>query len=392
MVKRIIRPLSVLLCAVLVALQLPITPVDASSPSSEIRAIEKQLAELDAKKQEYEQRIDEINAAESTALQTKSSLEEQIGVLEQKISSTTELIAQYDALIAQTEEQIAGKSDEIDAKFNEFLERMRISYEDGFVNYLVLILESESLTDLMMNTERTADMLEYERTLMNGLETEKGTLEESKASLEAARAAQKEAKSALESDRKEVEGRRTEVNSYINTLTNDEEMYQQMLEEAWAADEELNARLEAALAALAAKEVKQHPVSDGSLIWPVSVNYNTISSPYGTRTIWGRQSFHYGIDIPAPAGSNVYASQAGVVEYSEWHYSYGNFVVINHGGGYTTLYAHNTSNAVSVGQTVAQGDVIAYVGTTGSSTGNHCHLEVRYNGAHQNPLNFLTQP
>lgn len=392
MVKRIIRPLSVLLCAVLVALQLPITPVDASSPSSEIRAIEKQLAELDAKKQEYEQRIDEINAAESTALQTKSSLEEQIGVLEQKISSTTELIAQYDALIAQTEEQIAGKSDEIDAKFNEFLERMRISYEDGFVNYLVLILESESLTDLMMNTERTADMLEYERTLMNGLETEKGTLEESKASLEAARAAQKEAKSALESDRKEVEGRRTEVNSYINTLTNDEEMYQQMLEEAWAADEELNARLEAALAALAAKEVKQHPVSDGSLIWPVSVNYNTISSPYGTRTIWGRQSFHYGIDIPAPAGSNVYAAQAGVVEYSEWHYSYGNFVVINHGGGYTTLYAHNTSNAVSVGQTVAQGDVIAYVGTTGSSTGNHCHLEVRYNGAHQNPLNFLTQP
>lgn len=395
------RALCALLCAVLVVLQLPTVISDAASTSSEIKNIEKKLEEIEKKQQEYEDKLDSLSSDTASALETKSSYETQISVTEQKISSTTELIAQYDVLIAEAEAQIAGKSDEIDAKFEEFLERVRVSYEDGFVNYLVLILESESLTDLMMNTERTADILEYERSLMNSLEAEKGTLEESKASLEAARAAQQEAKAALDADKKGLEEKRSELDSYITSLENDTAKYEQMLDEAIEADAALNKELEKALAALAEQEKQaqqsggstvQHPVSGGVLIWPVGIEYNVVSSPYGNRTVNGRPDFHNAVDIPAPAGSPVYAAQAGTVVYSQYHYSYGNYVVINHGGGYTTLYAHNTSNAVSVGQTVTQGQVIGYVGQTGSAYGNHCHFEVRLNGVAQNPMNYLTKP
>ena len=389
---RSVQFVSMLLCTVLALALFPVKPSDASGTSSEIQAIESKISQLEKTQKEYEDKIAFLNQSASSALQTKTSYEEQIQVIEQKIASTNDLISQYEALIEQTISDIDGKEDQIDDKFDEFLERLRVNYEDGFVNYLVLVLESGSFTEFLMNTERTADILEYDRSLMNSLEAEKETLEDTKAQLESARAAQQEAKKALEASSAELTAKRKQLDSYINTLNSDTAKYEELLDEAQKANEELNARLEEALAALAAKEVKQHPVAQGAMIWPVSTEYKTISSYFGWRDLWGRQDNHLGIDIPAPAGSNVYASQAGVVEYAEWHYSYGNYIVINHGGGYTTLYAHNTSLAVSVGDTVEQGQVIAYVGQTGSASGNHCHFEVRYNGKVQNPLGYLVQP
>ena len=390
--RQYLKPITVLLCTAIALTLFPVRPSDAAGTSSEIQAIEARLRQLEQSQKEYEDKISSLNQSAAGALETKASYEEQIQVIEQKITSTNDLISQYETLIEQTITDIDGKEDQIDDKFDEFLERLRVNYEDGFVNYLVLVLESGSFTEFLMNTERTADILEYDRSLMNSLEEEKGTLEDTKTQLEAARAAQQEAKRALENDRASLNAKRAELEEFIQSLNSDAARYEQLLEEAQKANDELNAKLEAALAALAAKEVKQHPVAQGAMIWPVSTAYSTVSSPFGGRTLNGRYDFHYGVDIPAPAGSNVYASQAGVVEYAEWHYSYGNYIVINHGGGYTTLYAHNTSLAVSVGDTVEQGQVIAYVGQTGSAYGDHCHFEVRYYGQVQNPMNYLTQP
>ncbi len=380
------------LCLCAVAPRFATVVSDAAGSTSEIQALEQQIEQIKRDQAEYEKKLDELKASSDSALQIKSSYEKEIQLIEQKISSTQTLIEQYDGLIAETITAIDGKSAEIDQRFEEFLDRLRISYEDGFANYLVLILNSGSLTDLLMNTERTADILAYDRALMDSLEADKGNLEAGKKELEDNRAAQQKYKQDLENDKAELDAKRSGLNTYIQSLEADAAKYEQLQEEAIKADEELNARLEAALAALNDNEMVQHPVSGGALIWPVSTAYKVISSPFGNRTVNGRPNFHYGVDIPAPAGSNVYASQSGVVVYAEWHYSYGNYVVINHGGGYTTLYAHNTSLAVSAGQTVEQGQVIAYVGQTGSAYGNHCHFEVRFNGAVQNPMNYLTQP
>ena len=124
------------------------------------------------------------------------------------------------------------------------------------------------------------------------------------------------------------------------------------------------------------------PSGSGGLVWPVS---GPVSSPFGSR--WGR--LHAGIDIPAPAGTPIGAAAAGTVIYAGWMGGYGNLVVIDHGGGLATAYAHQYSVAKSVGAAVAQGQTIGYVGNTGNSFGNHLHFEVRVNGSPVDPLGYL---
>ena len=135
--------------------------------------------------------------------------------------------------------------------------------------------------------------------------------------------------------------------------------------------------------------------SESGFLWPLAANLNTLSSLYGGRKdpINGRSSNHTGIDIPAARGTPIYAAKSGVVTTSVYgsgsYWSYGNFVLISHKDGTSTLYAHMSSRNVKEGQTVRQGDVVGYVGTTGRSTGNHLHFEVRVNGKRTDPLNYF---
>ncbi len=126
----------------------------------------------------------------------------------------------------------------------------------------------------------------------------------------------------------------------------------------------------------------------GAMLWPLA---GEITSDFGWRThpISGAQSFHSGIDIGGDYGEPIYAAQAGTVEYAGWISGYGNAVIINHGGGISTLYGHCQALLVSTGQSVAQGELIAECGSTGNSTGPHCHFEVRVNGEPVNPLGYL---
>jgi murein DD-endopeptidase MepM/ murein hydrolase activator NlpD len=124
----------------------------------------------------------------------------------------------------------------------------------------------------------------------------------------------------------------------------------------------------------------------GSFRWPTS---GTISSKYGYRSIFGGSSFHGGIDIANSYGTDIVAADGGEVCYAGWMSGYGYLVQIDHGNGYVTYYGHNSSLEVSVGDKVYKGQHIAEMGSTGRSTGNHCHFEVRYKGERQNPMNYL---
>ena len=124
------------------------------------------------------------------------------------------------------------------------------------------------------------------------------------------------------------------------------------------------------------------------MVWPLS---GPITSEFGWRIhpIYGTQKFHSGLDIGGDYGLPIVAAASGVVSDACWISGYGNTVIIDHGGGITTLYGHNQSFAVSVGQSVSQGEVIAYCGSTGNSTGPHCHFEVRVNGSVVSPYGYL---
>jgi murein DD-endopeptidase MepM/ murein hydrolase activator NlpD len=132
----------------------------------------------------------------------------------------------------------------------------------------------------------------------------------------------------------------------------------------------------------------------GEMIWAVDPQYSYISSYFTRRInpITGKEESHRGIDIPAPYDSNVYAALDGVVTVAKWSNSYGNYVVIDHGGGLSTLYAHNSALLKKAGDTVVQGEVIARVGSTGASTGNHVHFEVMTDNILKNPLDYVKQP
>ena len=130
--------------------------------------------------------------------------------------------------------------------------------------------------------------------------------------------------------------------------------------------------------------------SESSFLWPLPGRYN-LSSLYGSRKhpVTGKANNHTGIDVPAPSGTPIQACKSGVVTTSTYNNSYGNYVVVSHSDGTSTLYAHMSRRNASKGQTVSQGQVIGYVGTTGSSTGNHLHLEIRVNGSRRDPINYF---
>jgi murein DD-endopeptidase MepM/ murein hydrolase activator NlpD len=175
------------------------------------------------------------------------------------------------------------------------------------------------------------------------------------------------------------------INTELSTITQQESSVQKEYDNAKAERDAAKAELEKEFAA-------NGGVGDyvgGEWRWPVPT-HRYVSSYYGYRNIFGYREFHTGIDIPAPSRTPIIASNSGIVTTAAYAASgYGNRVIVDHGGGYKTLYAHCYSLNVKVGQYVKQGDVIAYVGTTGMSTGNHLHFEIRVNNQYVNPYPYI---
>ena len=206
-----------------------------------------------------------------------------------------------------------------------------------------------------------------------------------------------EKKLVLEGQRASVEVTKTKLESrkkQLNQATREKEILMSRLEEDKISLEkqcdELNQFAKDIESKIVKLQVVTGPYSGGKMAWPIP-GHNRITSPYGYRIhpILNVKKFHTGIDIPGPTGSQVIAASEGTVVHSGWYGGYGKAVMIDHGGGILTLYAHNSSINVSKGQTVNRGDTIAKVGSTGMSTGPHSHFEVRKNGAYQDPVPWV---
>ena len=278
--------------------------------------------------------------------------------------------------------------------------------EENSENYLDMILNSETVSDMLMTVERIGSMLDFDNSLMSELSAKLEALDSEKQALIDTREAQKELKEALKAKQTELQAQIASLNAYISELQADREAYKARMEKAEKAEQQTNAEIEKLLNARekqreaeAKKDTGANPVSDtddtlaggtptytgGGFIWPVPASYRVITSRFGVGG-------HRGIDIPFSYATNVFASKAGTVVTATWHYSYGYYVLIDHGDGSSTLYAHNSRLLVAQGDTVKQGQVIAKGGNTGNSYGNHCHFEVRINGKLVNPLNYVSQP
>ncbi len=370
--------------------------IAASSSDSKVQGYEDRIAKLEAEQKAYEKKIQEAKQNANDYLKEKEYLDKQIANLSEQITTANELVIEYTNAINAKSEEIEVKQAEIDEKFKQFQERMRISYEEGSMGYLAMLFSSNSISDFLTGLERMTNMLEYDKRTMKELNDQKAALMSEKAAKDELLASQKAVYENLEKTESELEAKAKEAADFYNKAIGDEAEFEKKLAQAQAAEKKANAELEAYLEEMAKKNNGSY--EGGALSWPLSKSNNKITSKYGTRTykIWGRwvTDFHLGIDVGVSTGTSVYAAAGGTVEIAKWDGSYGYYILINHGGGYATLYAHNSQLLVKQGQKVKRGDLISKSGSTGNSSGPHLHFEVRINGKHQDPINsgYLSYP
>ena len=387
--KRGIRVLSAVLATVLMAALLVMAPAPGSYVHAEnvqVQKYEDQISELEQTQRELQRKISNV---ESEAIQTaeyKQDLDTLVYTLSQKIAVSQTLLDELEVRIEETRASIAEKEVSIEETFAKFQETMRMSYEEGAVSYLSLLLGADSISDFLSRVDRVGSMLEYDKSVMDQYQAEKEDLEEEQASLEASIALQKSTLEEMEADKATNEQLSQQAANYYNNLKADQASYESQYAAAKAAEDQLDRELTAYLQSLEAQNSSM-VTSDGEFMWPLPVGQGYISCYYGDSDPGGRP--HYAVDTAISYGTPIYASNDGTVLKSESHFSYGYYILIDHGEGRSTLYAHCSSLAVGAGQTVTKGQVIGYVGSTGYSTGNHLHFEFRINGNRTNPLNYV---
>jgi len=387
-----LRMTAMLLIAVCAIAFLPrdIDTVSAAKlTDSKVQSYEAQLAQIDEKMKNLKNQISTAKSETEKAMAEKARLDEEMNLLIQQIEVQRELIAELDASIVTKDGEIIAKQQEYDEKYALFKERLRVTHEEGQASYLEMLFSAKSMADFLSRVDRIGAMLEYDNKIMNDLKDEKASLESLRTDFSTQKGKLESTLDKMEKAEKELEQKAEKAASYINQYQNDQKKYASLYEKALEEEEKLTAQLEAYLEELQ-KQLNSKYVG-GTFMWPVPLDFTRVTSSYGWRTspITGKPELHNGIDIPASYGTNIYAANAGKVTIATSHYSYGNYIMIDHGGGYATLYAHCSKLLVSVGQTVKKGDVIAKVGSTGYSTGNHLHFSLYEANKHTDPMKFF---
>ncbi len=360
-----------------------VSAADKKITESDIKAIEDKIAANQNKIESYQAKIDSLRDSIAAEMDIKIELEQQIIEIENNIKDIDAQIKLYETYIAEKEILILEEEKDLSSKYDDFLERLRVSYEDGTQNYLELFVNSESLIEFITRSEKLGSVLEYEKSIMDDLEASLGELNEMKAGLVEKKEVYVRLGQELDESKQQLDSKNKEQDEIISKLNQDKEAAQKSLTSAQKNDQIFENQLQETIKKYNEQQIT---AATGSFLWPVDAKYTKVSSKYGWRVIFGEKDFHKGIDIPAPKGAKIYAANDGVVMNSQYGGSYGNYVLINHGGDRATLYAHCSKLLVKAGQNVKRGDIIAEVGSTGRSTGNHLHFEVRLNGSTTDPL------
>ena len=385
------RVLSVLLALVmLMPLPMIISPDVMAVTQAEIDGLKADASSLDKQKAELQKQLKAIAADKNKAMDQKELLEQQIDVIQAEIGNINQQISKYDELIAQAQSGIAETEQEEAKLYELFCQRVRYMEEEGDVNYWAILFNATSFPDLLDRLIMVDEIMEYDNAVMDSLVATRQQLQQDKTQLEQARVEQQAAKDKQVVARKELESREAEVDKLIAQINKEKQQVEHSVKELEALakkmDEEI-ARKQKELAAQLAAEGKKI-TSESGYKWPLP-DYTNLSSLFAGRKdpFTGKPATHSGIDVPAPKGVKILSAKSGVVLTSAYNKGgYGNYVVVDHGNGNTTLYAHMSSRAVKAGDVVKQGQVLGYVGTTGRSTGNHLHYEIRENNVRIDPV------
>ncbi len=346
---------------------------------------------LQSEADQLNEEIEKLKQEQAEQEKIKEELQKKISNTEKQIALCTEQIAGLDSEIDTKEAEIDAKNAELEENKELFKQRLRAMYMSGGTSQLEVLMGADDFADYLLKSELSRSVSEHDNQLMEEIVAAISQVEEEKAVIEDKKEERTAAKKELAEKRSSLKDDMAEVNAIISQLGEDKEEKEAEAEEKEAAIEELERQIQEAISNAGSSGGS----SDGSYYagsdfgWPCPGYYNITS---GFKWRWGRQ--HKGIDISSSgiSGKPIVAAQSGTVILAGYNNGgYGNYVMINHGGGYVTLYGHMSSYAVSSGQHVSQGQVIGYVGNTGRSTGPHLHFEVRVNGSAVDPMQFFNK-
>ena len=378
---------------VTVAALLPrISGTDALAVSqSQIDALEEQRDALRAEREEMQAGIDELEAQQADVLQQKAALDAQNEVYRQEIELIEEQVSLYTQLVEQKRQEVELATQAESEQLATYRRHVRAMEENGRYTYLSILFGSRSLGELMSNLDMIGEIMEADQRSYEQYTAAREQSEQIQAEYETMLTELDSRQSELETEKAALEVQIDEATQMIVDLEAQLETDRAAYEEQLAKEAALEADIQEMIAELERQEAANSIVSTGTYIWPLP-GYSP-GSAYGWRIhpIWGDRRFHAGEDIGAPMGTPILAADSGLVTViPDNGNGYGNYIMINHGGGRVTLYAHMSGFAVSNGATVTQGQTIGYVGSTGNSTGPHLHFEVRVNGATTDPKSYFS--
>lgn len=393
MQKKVVRIIAVVLAVIMVC-SVFIGALATVARAASMDELKTKRAELEQEIQEIESTIDTLEYEQSNAIEKKNRLDKQIIATQNLIDNIAEQIAVYDGLIAEKELEVIAAQEKEDEQYELYKNRIRAMEENGTISYYEIIFGAKSFTDLLSRIELISEIMAYDETVYDDYVEAKQETIAAKEALVEANELQKEAKAEQEDKQAELLIQVEEANELINDLENDLDAYKATYDELQAEEN----RVHEEISNMQAQQAQQTPsgntgngdgISHGSLVWPAPAS-RTVTSPFGMRwhPVYGSYRMHNGIDIGASYGTNVLAADGGIVVTSTYSSSYGYYIVIDHGNGMKTTYAHLSKLLVSVGQSVSRGQVIGLIGSTGVSTGPHLHFEVSVNGGRVNPMNY----
>ncbi len=317
--------------------------------------------------------VDEVEVVQARLTDTESHLESATRRMRRLVAERNHL----ERRISDTELRLNGRR-------GLLAQRLRENYQRGKTSYIQVLYRSRSVQDYLSRSYYVSRVVESDVELVQGIDTDAKQLAEDNADLERRLSELRDTREELKDRTEKYEGDVEYKQELLSDVRDNKEKLQQVLDELEAASSSIEARIRA-MQLTARGQARLRQVWSGSFIRPAE---GAVTSPFGMRfhPILRRTRLHTGVDIGARHGARIRAAAAGEVVVAGYVKAYGNTVIIDHGGGVTTLYGHCSSLGVSEGQTVKQGDVIARVGSTGLATGPHLHFEVRRNGTPVNPF------
>jgi len=379
-----------------------VTASAARVTQAEINRLKEEKKEYERKKREIQSRINTIEFEKMTEMAKKSVLDDRIMLTSMEIDNISETIAFYVTLISEKELEVQAAQVKEGTQLKLYKTRVRDMEENGVISYLEIIFDSTDFADLLARLDFVTDIMRADENTYNEYIIARQETEDAKEVLKQTKSEMEDEKVFLEQKHEELEEQLEEAYALIKKIETDLASERAMRAEVEAEEarvqREINQKVEELkrqqeLDRIAARNAASsgggRVRGTGQLGWPVPSSHS-VTSGFGVRMhpVYRVYRMHNGIDIGASHGASVVAADSGTVITSAYNSSYGNYIVISHGNGFTTLYAHLSSRKVGDGATVSKGQVIGLVGSTGVSTGPHLHFEVSVSGSRANPQKY----